>query len=423
MAYNFRSQMEAIEAAIPRLYYEIYQPIGDVDMVAYWSKEPVPFAERESGKRMELKKGDFWGEKWDCAWFHITGTVPETAKGKKVVLYLDINGEMGIYDTNGKPLQGLSTGTALNVPKDYGCFFLRKRICDVCESAKGGESIEFWGDAGCNHITGIGPNNRPELGKITHTEIAICRDNVKAVFYDMLVLYDLMKVLPQDSARFHRIRQSLFEAVSQLYDYSDDEIGKASAILKPELEKQCGDTDLTITAIGHSHIDLTWLWPIRETKRKGVRTFANTMYYMNKYPDYVFGASQAQLYQWVKEKEPELYEKVKEKVKEGRWEVQGAMWCEPDANITGGESFVRQILYGKRVFRQDFKQEMRMIWFPDVFGYSAALPQIMKKSGVPYFLTIKLGWGNRHNKHPHNTFIWRGLDGSEVLAHMPPENE
>lgn len=423
MAYNFRSQMEAIEAIIPRLYHEIYQPVGEVDLVAYRSREPMPFEKRTSGKRIEVKKGNTWGEKWDCAWFRITGTIPESAKGRKVILYLDINGEMGIYDKNGNILRGLSTGTALNVSRDYGCFGIRKRVLEVTESALGGESFEFWGDAGCNHITGISSSNRPELGKITHTEIAVSRENVKELFYDAFVLYDTLQVLSEESARYHRIRQSLFDASCELYDYTDGEIEKALAILKPELNKEGGDADLKVTAIGHSHIDLAWLWPIRETKRKGVRTFANALYYMEKYPDYVFGASQPQLYQWVKEKEPELYEKIKKKVEEGRWEVQGAMWCEPDANITGGESFVRQILYGKRFFRQEFMQDMKIIWLPDVFGYSAALPQIMKKSGVPYFLTIKLGWGNRHNKHPHNTFVWRGLDGSEVLAHMPPEND
>ncbi|MBE5967871.1 MAG: alpha-mannosidase, partial [Lachnospiraceae bacterium] len=117
---------------------------------------------------------------------------------------------------------------------------------------------------------------------------------------------------------------------------------------------------------------------------------------------------------------PALFEKIKNKVKEGRWEAQGAMWVEADTNISGGEALVRQILYGKRYFEREFDQEMRVLWLPDVFGYSGALPQLLKKSGVDYFMTIKLSW-NIHNKFPHHTFLWSGIDGSEVLAHMPPE--
>ena len=133
-----------------------------------------------------------------------------------------------------------------------------------------------------------------------------------------------------------------------------------------------------------------------------------------------FGASQLQLYAWVKEDYPALYEKIKRKVKEGRWEVQGAMWVESDVNVPGGESLVRQILYGKRYFKEEFNKDIRVLWLPDVFGYSGSLPQLMKKSGIDYFMTIKLSW-SIYNKFPHHTFRWVGIDGSEVLAHMPPE--
>lgn len=423
MAYNFKSQIETIEKIIPHLYCEIYIPIGDLSMEAYVTEEPVSFDAKTSGEKKFLRKGDVWGKLWDCGWFHFTGSVPPAAKGEKVVLYIDIHGELEVYNKDGVALRGLTSGSCLKVSGDFGCFGIRKRTYPICDSAKGGEVIDLWADAGCNYITGDGGGQRPDVGKIEFADICICRDNVKALFYDFLVLYDLMKEIPSESARCHRLRQSLFEAASCLYDYSDEEIEKASDILKKELDKKSGDTDLTFTALGHAHIDLAWHWPLRETMRKAVRTFTNGLRSMEQYPDYRFGASQVPLYAWVKELQPKVYEQVKERVKEGRWEVQGAMWCEPDANITGGESFVRQILYGKRFFRQEFGEDMKVLWLPDVFGYSAALPQILKKSGVPYFLTIKLDWGNRHNAHPHNTFVWKGIDGSEILAHMPPEGD
>ncbi|MBR5152985.1 MAG: alpha-mannosidase [Clostridia bacterium] len=423
MAYNFRSQMEMIEATIPRLYREVYVPVAEVDMTVYRTPEPVSFRDKLTGIETPVKKGDVWGSVWECGWFHITGTVPESAKGKQVVLYLDAHSELCVVDNDGVPVLGLSSGSCIRVQPDFGCFGIRKRVYPICDCAKGGEKLDIWADAGCNYISEAEHPVRGKVGEIEFADICIYRENVKQLFYDFFLLYDLLQNLPEDSARYHRIRQSLFDASCRIFSCTDEEVEEASTILKKELDKKGGDADLSFTAIGHSHIDLAWLWPIRETKRKGARTFSNAIHFMEKYPEYMFGASQPQLYQWVKEDYPELYEQVKQKIKEGRWETQGAMWVEPDANVTGGESFVRQFLYGKRFFRDEFDKDMKILWLPDVFGYSAALPQILKKSGVPYFLTIKLGWGNRHNQHPHNTFKWQGIDGSEVLAHMPPEND
>lgn len=423
MAYNFRSQTEAIEASISRLYREIYIPLCDLDIEAFVTPEPMPFSEKTRGRHKILKKGDVWGNPWDCGWFHFIGTVPMSAKGKKVVLYLNVHGEMGIFDETGEIIQGITSGSVFVPEQDLGCFGIKKCEYVVTESAKGGEPIDLWADAGCNHIVGVDGSSRLELGKIEHADISVCRDNVKELFYDAFILYDLLMQHPKDSARYHALHQALFDVACELADYTDDEIERASAILKRELDKKGGDPDLEITAIGHSHIDLAWLWPIRETKRKGARTFANALCAMEKYPDYIFGASQPQLFQWIKDEHPALYARVKERVKEGRFEVQGGMWVEPDANVTGGESLVRQLLYGKRFFKEEFGEDMKILWLPDVFGYSAALPQILTKSSVPYFMSSKLVWGNRHNKHPHQTFLWKGIDGSEVLAHMPPEGE
>lgn len=141
---------------------------------------------------------------------------------------------------------------------------------------------------------------------------------------------------------------------------------------------------------------------------------------MERDPEYVFGASQAQSYEWVKEDHPALYERIKARICEGRWELQGAMWVESDTNITGGESLVRQFLYGSRYWKKEFGKTVNFGWLPDVFGYTAALPQIMRGFGVSDFSTIKLSW-NEHNRFPYATFRWQGLDGSEVLVHMPPE--
>jgi alpha-mannosidase len=158
-----------------------------------------------------------------------------------------------------------------------------------------------------------------------------------------------------------------------------------------------------------------------ETVRKCARTFATQLSIIEKYPDYIFGASQPQHYQFIKDHYPELYERIKNAVKSGNWEVQGGMWVEADCNLISGESMIRQLLHGKNFFKDEFGVDVDNLWLPDVFGYSAALPQILKKSGINYFLTQKLSW-SQFNEFPHHTFNWRGIDGTEILTHFPPEN-
>ncbi|MGL4800449.1 MAG: alpha-mannosidase [Cellulosilyticaceae bacterium] len=182
-------------------------------------------------------------------------------------------------------------------------------------------------------------------------------------------------------------------------------------------DEKAGYSEVVATCIGHTHIDVAWWWTVEQTKEKVARSFATVLRLMEEYPEYVFMSSQPQLYQFVKERYPDMYEKIKERIAEGRWETEGAMWLESDCNLVSGESFVRQILHGKKFFKEEFGTESKMLWLPDVFGYSAALPQILKKSGVDYFMTTKISW-NQYNKLPCDTFLWRGIDGSEVFTHF-----
>ncbi|MDD4295445.1 MAG: alpha-mannosidase [Ruminiclostridium sp.] len=391
----------------------VYKKITPLNVTIWKTKEPVPFEERFSGEKRSITPGESWGEIWDCAWFQFSGEIPPEAAGKHVVLLIDVSGEACIYDAEGCPIQGLT-----NVSSEYDLSLGNpgKRVVDVSVYAQGGEKIDIIADAGCNDLFGKYQDSRT----LKDAHIALCNDTMLMLLYDFEVLYGLMQVLPEKSSRACSIMHALNKAALILNDFTEEEAVLARNILLPELQKKGGDTSLSISAIGHAHIDLAWLWPIRETKRKAARTFSTVLMMMDRYPDYVFGASQPQLYAWVKEIYPALYNKITEKVFEGRWEPQGGMWVEADTNISGGEALVRQILYGKRFFKNEFNRDMRVLWLPDVFGYSGALPQILKKSGIDYFMTIKLSW-NVHNKFPHHTFIWKGIDGSEVLAHMPPE--
>lgn len=390
-----------------------YKPVAELNATAWITPEPLPFEKRFSGKKKSIVIGQKWGNLWSCAWFNFTGEVPQSAAGKKIVLLIDINGEACVVDKRGCPIKGL---TSVSSTFDRSLGEPGKRVVQFVEKAKGGEKIDIWVDAGNNDLFGEYKNN----GTLEQAYVAICNKEMRRLYYDFEVLYELMINLSKDKARYCGILFTLNEAAKVFHEYTEDEAKIAREILAPELNKKGGDSSLTISAVGHAHIDLAWLWPFRETIRKGARTFSTVLELMNRYPDYIFGASQPQLYQWMKDYYPDLYKKIKCRIEEGRWETQGAMWVEADTNISGGEALIRQILYGKIFFRNEFGKDMKILWLPDVFGYTASLPQILKKSGVDYFVTTKLSW-NIFNQIPYHTFYWQGINGSSVLTHMPPE--
>ncbi len=182
--------------------------------------------------------------------------------------------------------------------------------------------------------------------------------------------------------------------------------------------------DIHITATGHAHIDVAWLWTIAQTRRKTGRTFHTVLRLLEQFPDFRFSQSQAQLYEYIRKDYPELFESVKRQVREGRWEPVGGMWVEADCNLSGGESLARQLLLGQTFFRQHFGQrgETSVLWLPDVFGYAWNLPQLIKQAGLKYFFTIKIGW-SEYNRFPYDSFWWQGLDGTRVLTHFSPTKQ
>jgi alpha-mannosidase len=392
----------------------IYLPIGELEIQAWRTPEPLPFSQRFSGEALSLQVGESWGKLFDCAWFHFTGKIPPEAAGQSVVLLLDVSGEMCVVDSHGIPVRGLTNAAS---DYDYSLGEPGKRVLPLTHNAVGGEEIDIWADAGCNDLFGNLKNN----GEIKEACIAVCREDIRVLYYDFEILVDSLKVLPETSARYQQILVSLNDAIHLLASgFSTAVVARAREVLSKSLNMQGGEPALSVSAIGHAHIDLGWLWPIRETRRKGARTFSTALANMEHYPDYIFAASQAQLFQWMKDGYPEVYAKVGQRVKDRRWEPQGALWVECDTNVTGGESLVRQLLYGRRFFQDEFNVDVRYVWLPDTFGYSAALPQIMKKAGMKYFSTQKLSW-SLINAFPHQSFHWQGIDGSRILVHMLPE--
>ena len=196
-------------------------------------------------------------------------------------------------------------------------------------------------------------------------------------------------------------------------------VGAATSILQAGIEKSGTSLEALVHATGHAHIDVAWLWTLGQTRRKAERTFQNVIRLMEQFPDYHFTQSQPQLYQFIKEDQPALFESIKKRVEEERWEPIGGMWVEADCNLSGAESLVRQFLLGRTFFREHFGKEAEspVLWLPDVFGYAWALPQLIRQAGLKYFMTIKIGW-SQYNRLPYDTFLWRGIDGTEILTHF-----
>lgn len=411
MIYPVKERLQRVERFMNRLAQKYNCPIAPLSCTAFLTKEPLGFARREEGKRFELSVGQHWGDLFDCAWMHFTGTIPADTDIKHLVLLLDVSGEGLCYNEAGVPVSGITNGSTAY---EHGSTL--KRTVPLNLFPTNGNHVSLWVDAGCNDLFG----KYVDSGELKEAAIAIQYPQMRDLYYDCQVLREALEVLNPETARYHCILQALDSAINKIYDFTEEEAISARAELHTELSKQGGDPSLKISAIGHAHIDLAWLWPIRETVRKGARTFSTVLRLMEQYPDYKFGASQPQLLDWMKKYHPSLFERIRERIQEGRFECQGGMWVEADTNLTSGESLVRQILYGTRFWKEEFGVEVDNVWLPDVFGYTGALPQIMQKSGLRYFMTQKLSW-NEHNPFPYHTFSWSGIDGSTVLTHMLPE--
>jgi alpha-mannosidase len=244
---------------------------------------------------------------------------------------------------------------------------------------------------------------------------------VYSLYYDAACLFDLAKTLDGHSLRKARSLKGLYDALTGVHYASagkglEQEAADAALKIAPLLAARNGDTVPEIHLIGHAHIDHAWLWHIGETGRKAARTYINMARLAEEYPEFVFIQTQAAQLEGVKNNYPAIFDAVKEAYRRGNWEPNGGMWVEADCNITGGESLIRQFLVGKAAIREMLGYEGDTLWLPDVFGYAAALPQILAGCGISYFVTSKISW-NDTTRFPYDTFIWRGIDGSAVKTH------
>lgn len=364
-------------------------------------EDPVPF------EPFDCKTMHWYGPDIHY-WFRADVTVPESFDGKPLWMHVctqidewdDAKNPQFLLFVDGKVTQGID---------------MNHRDVLLTRCAKAGEAYRLELQA----YTGI-----------LHTEFNLIVDlreidpEIQGLYYDLAVPLQAFPRLEPDGKPRRDLERVLNDAVNLLdlrHPYDGNfyqSVSEARAFLKQALYTDlAGDDDVIATCIGHTHIDVAWWWTVAQTREKVCRSFATVLKLMEEYPDYKFMSSQPQLYYFLKERYPELYEQIKKRVAEGRWEPEGGMWVEADCNLTSGESLVRQFLYGKRFFKEEFGVDNRILWLPDVFGYSGALPQIMAKCGIDYFMTTKLAW-NQFNKMPYDTFRWRGIDGTEILTHL-----
>ncbi|GAA5484303.1 alpha-mannosidase [Haloferula sargassicola] len=408
-----------IQLAEERFILPLLHPAKSPLEIEMWEApgEPVGHDEAVAETFSPAPEGTPWGKEWGTAWFRFTATVPEDWQGKHVVALIDL----GFEDEEG-------FGREAQVWKDGRPVIAlsRRRISvPLFKQAEGGEAVDFHVEASANPKEEWhwhdGRQRDPEarLYRVNQAQLAVYDEEAFALLMDFRVCREAMFELPESGTRRARLRRGLDEACRLMERHGREWIPAAREKLAPLLAAKNGTTTHTITATGHAHIDTAWCWPLRETIRKCARTFSTALAYMEDHPDYKFSCSQPVQYLWMKHLYPSIYEGIRSAIQRGQWEAMGAMWVEPDCNVPSGESLVRQLLHGKKFYHQEFGVDSRELWLPDVFGYSAALPQILRKAGVDRFLTQKISW-NDTNRFPHHTFEWEGIDGTRIFSHFPP---
>lgn len=368
--------------------------------------------------------GDSWGEDDQNYLFRADFIVPDEMAGESLLLmvetteysetdfrnmtskvYWNLNrNPQFLLSVNGEPFQGIDK---------------QHTYATVAKNAVPGEILQFSLEGYPGSRLLVNRDGRVQL----FLKIAVLDSEVDKLYFNLKVPLDISDRIDDEKLKSDIL--GFTEKSVNMLDlrkaYSEDfykSINEANDFLENEFYKGfCGNTNAVVSGIGHTHIDVAWLWPLDITRMKTIHSFTTVLRLMKEYPEYLFMSSQPQLYSFIKSDRPDIYEKIKDRIAAGQWEPEGGMWLEADCNLSSGESFVRQLLFGTRFFKEEFGAECKVLWLPDVFGYSAALPQILRKSGIEYFMTTKIFW-NEYNRFPYETFQWEGIDGSTVLSHF-----
>lgn len=360
-----------------------------------------------TGEKISL--GDSFIGRDRYIWLQRELVIPEEKPGHKIMGYFNF-GETGgggnsgfesLLYINGEPYQGVDTNhrevplTSFAGQKVLLTFLLWSGL-------EGGGEV------------------RSQYHRIAEAAILYLDNALDKLYYLTAAIAESIPYLAEDSTDKTALLCLMDQTLAML-DWDKDRLAKTGAAalsyLNNALAKLPKNSQVTVYATGHTHIDVAWLWRLKHAREKAQRSFSTVLRLMEEYPEYCFLQSQPQLYQFLKQDNKGLYEAIRERVKEGRFEADGGMWLEADCNVTSGESLARQFLYGIRFIEKEFGKKCKFLWLPDVFGYSWALPQIMKLCGLETFMTTKISW-NQYNTIPNDLFWWRGIDGTEMLTYF-----
>ena len=413
---------------------DFYEPLGEITWEAFETMEQLTYEEALSGRFAPVKEGFTWGREWEYCWFKGSIILPERAAGERIVLDLKPDGESTLF------VDGKAFGTYRADWVSEPHHFVEDNVLTRC--GKAGERYELLMETYAGHFLPEAPTGgcctgpvlpgayqdtaqegkRRVLGRCTY---GIWNEEAYQLYMDADTLWRLLGTLEETSLRAARIARAL-EQFTLKADFEQPRpqriasYREAREVLRPVLEAENGATAPVFYAVGNAHLDLAWLWPMAETYRKTARTFAAQLRLIEEYPEYKFIQSQPASYEMCKKYYPELFERIKEAIKKGQWIADGAMWVEPDTNMAGGEALIRQILYGKKYYKEEFGTESEILWLPDTFGYTASLPQILKGCGVKYLVTQKIFWSyNEGEEFPYHYFNWEGMDGTQVVSFLP----
>uniref|UniRef100_A0A3Q3J1N8 alpha-mannosidase n=1 Tax=Monopterus albus TaxID=43700 RepID=A0A3Q3J1N8_MONAL len=385
-------------------------------LTSFLCPKRITFTEASKQNFVPYKVGDTFGPTYVILSDFISIFIPSMLGTNPSLMLVQGGGLAAMVWRDGQPVQGL---TKEGEKTSY--------IVSECLTDEVPHSVTLYVEMACNGLFGAGQGSMiaaPDLNKtfsVQRAELVVFNRDVRKLLTDFEMLVDIVKELGEGEQRSYQALYTVNEMVN-LCDPSDpSSFSKVHSLAQNFFSQRNGESQHTVHAMGHCHIDSAWLWPYEETIRKCGRSWVTVIRLMEKNPEFVFTCSQAQQFQWVKSWYPGLFSQIQHYVKKGQFIPVGGTWVEMDGNLPSGESMVRQFLEGQRFFSQEFGIHCKEFWLPDTFGYSAQLPQIMNGCGISNFLTQKLSW-NLVNTFPHNTFFWEGLDGSKVLTHFPPGN-
>lgn len=415
---EWRRRIDHWRNIMPQLFY---RPLGAVPFKAHHTHTHLTPKQALALPFKPMSSGTPWGAKWEYCWFKAQIVIPRDAAGERIALNLDTGGESIIFINDMAAGAKGSTDREITLtPKARG-----GEVFHILVESYGGHGPLVCGGGPCPYGTEMVPEPADSQTKVGTSTFGIWNEEIYQLWFDTETLVQLRDgMLDHESLRVAEIDDALQQLTLTVdFELPHEEmmatVRAGRKLLRPLLSCRNGSTNPLMTCFGHSHIDVAWLWPLQETERKCGRTFSSQLALMEQYPEYKFLQSQAHLYWMTKIRYPELYARIKRAARKGQWIPEGGMWVEADTNITGGESLIRQFLHGKRFFKKEFGIDSTLMWLPDVFGYSGAMPQIMTGCGMKYFSTQKIFWTyNGGDPFPYNLFWWEGIDGTRVLSYL-----